>query len=302
MATREKPIEEEILKYFQTCSNWGKWGPDDQLGTMNYLTQERRKKAAPLFREGVTVSCARPLTPDTQRNVIHLMSSVPTPSQPASAMDFLGVFFHGQAVTHVDALGHFFWQGKMYNNVPAEAVNANQGATKGAIDLISDGVIARGVLLDIPRVRGVQWLEPGDAIYPDELEAAERAQNVRVEPGDVLCVRTGAGLRRLQPNMPQTGSLPGLQGSCVPWVHQRQVAMLGSDGVSDVLPTGYAKVSVPFHFVGIVAMGLWLIDNMHLEELAAACERFKRWEFLMTIGPLRITGGTGSPANPIAVF
>lgn len=308
------PSEKEVLGYFDSCNNWGRWGPDDQLGTMNYITAEKRKQAAALVAQGESVTCARPIrkevAPDIPNPFLHMMTGTgerwkdvePREGELQSSGDFIGLYYHGFSVTHLDALAHIFWQGKMYNGFSSDLVTASDGATKESIELLADGVVSRGVLLDIPRARGVEWLEPGTPVFPEDLEAAEKACNVQVQPGDVLFVRTGWYGRRLEMGPVNFDVRPGLQALALPWIHEREIAMLGGDGTNDVQPSHYPTVRLPMHQVGIVAMGLWLIDNANLEDLASACERYSRWDFLLTIGPLRIANGTGSPINPIAIF
>lgn len=212
--------------------------------------------------------------------------------------------FHGYDVTHLDSLAHLFWDGKMYNGAPASLVSDRQGALKHDVLAVSDGVITRGVLLDIARLRGVDVLEADDQVYPEDLEAAEEAAGVRLEPGDVLLMRTGEGRARREqkrdynPNKPRSG----FQAACLPWLHERGIAMIGSDVAQDCSPAGYRTVHMPIHMVGIVAMGLWLIDNCQLEDLADTCAKLGRWEFQFALAPIRFQGVTGSPTNPIAVF
>ncbi len=311
------PSEQEVLGYFNECSNWGRWGPEDQRGTLNYITPQKRLQAAGLVKKGVSVSCSRSIfhemAPDVLSPAVHLMQSSgeawagkkSVAGQTQGSSDFIGLAFHGFTTTHLDSLAHQFWDGKMYNGFPSDAVTTREGATKGSVEQLQDGVLTRGVLLDIPRLKGVKWLEPGTPIFPEDLGEAERACDVRVESGDLLFVRTGwLRMRNEQgPVNPAVAGRPGLEGgTCVPWVHKRQVAVLGSDVPNEVSPSGYKLVMRPIHQVGIVAMGLWLIDNANLEDLAAACERHHRWEFMATMEPLRIVNGTGSPVNPIATF
>ena len=220
-----------------------------------------------------------------------------------SSADFIGMAFHGVTITHVDSLAHFFWEGQMYNGKPASVVNTRQGATAGSIELMHPGVVTRGVLLDVARVRDVDWMDLGEGVFPQDLEAAENACNVRVESGDILLIRTGNYRRRLEQGpWDQNVTRPGPHSACLPWFRQRDIAMLGSDTPNDAVPSGYDRLPRPVHQVAIVALGLWFIDNCNLEELAAACARRNRWEFLLSIGPLPIRHGTGSPVNPIAVF
>ena len=217
--------------------------------------------------------------------------------------DFVGVACHGVSVSHVDALCHIFVDGRMYNGFDAGHVKSI-GALRNSIMAARDGVVSRGVLLDIPRLRGVRWLEPGDCIAPDELTSAEHAQGVEVSEGDVLLVSTGRDARRARHGAwDYTQSLAGLHPTCVPWLHARRVAVLGCDGISDPLPPNAAPGwPVPIHQCCLVAMGVHLIDNLDLRALAGACAERGRWEFLLVVQPLRIARGTGSPVNPTAVF
>jgi kynurenine formamidase len=311
------PSEEEVLGYFDSCSNWGRWGPDDELGTLNHLTPAHRRTASALVRDGVSVSCARriptrQLDADFTNPPLHLMTSSgeawvgkPTPPNVAQTSgDFIGLAFHGLVVTHVDSLCHVFRDGHMYNGHPADRVGTASGATAQSIEVAHDGMIGRGVLLDIARAMGVRWLEPGQPVFPEDLESAERAEGVEVGPGDFLLCRFGTMALRNEEGPSRTvfERRPGLHAACLPWLHERQVAMLGSDSAQDALPSGYDRIRIPIHEVGIVAMGLWLIDNCDLEAIGDTAARIGRWEFLLSIGPLRIQNGTGSPVNPIALF
>lgn len=312
MAVNADISETQVREFFTTLSNWGKWGPTDQLGALNYITPEKRKQAAALVQEGYAVSLSLPLAtqpgPNNPTPVMHLMMQTGAPNEegmvpvPYSA-DYFAIAPHGLANTHLDALCHVFHQGKMYNGYPASEVTA-QGARKGAIDALRDGIISRGVLIDIPRLKGREWLEPGEAIAPADLEAAEQAGHFRVEEGDVLFVRTGRHARQNARGAWDglREGLAGLGAACLPWLHARRVAALGSDGASDVLPSGYEKILLPIHAVAIVAMGLHLLDNCDLERLAEACARRARWTFLLVVSPLVLLRGTASPVNPLAVF
>jgi kynurenine formamidase len=311
------PSEDEVLGWTESFKNWGRWGPDDELGTINLITAEKRRRAARLVTEGVTISCARPISYDDdpfahppRATKEYLRTHFPThhfmlhsgeglaqsDSAFHAAADSFLIAPHGLGMTHLDGLSHFFWKGFMYNGRPAHVVSTGLGAAHGSVDLLGSGVSTRGVLLDIAALKGVDWLEPGTPVHGEDLEAAERRQGVEVTPGDVLFVRTGHVPNR------RVNDRSGLHASCLPFLRDRGVAMLGGDAASDVMPSGYEKVSVPIHIVGIVAMGLWLIDNCHHEELAAACANLKRWEFLVTIAPLKLPNSTGCPVNPIVLL
>jgi kynurenine formamidase len=220
------------------------------------------------------------------------------------SVDFFGMIFHGHTITHMDSLAHFFWEGKMYNGRPAHLVSTSLGATVESVELAKDGIITRGVLVDVPMLRGTNWVERGEGVMPQDIEEAERRCGFRVEEGDILMVRTGQLHRRNQegPVDPATAGSTACQAACLPLFQQRGIAMICSDTGNDVMPPQYSRLSNPIHQVGIVAMGLWILDNANLEDLAEACRQRQRWEFMMCVGPLRLFNGTGSPLNPIAVF
>jgi kynurenine formamidase len=195
-----------------------------------------------------------------------------------------------------------FWQGKMYNGFSQEEVT-QKGASRLGIHNLKQGIVTRGVLIDIPRLKGVPYLEPGAAIYPEDLDAWEKKSGIKVMAGDVIFIRTGRWARRaaVGPWAVNSGSA-GLHASCARWIKQRDVAMIGSDAASDVIPSGVEGVALPIHQLMIVAMGVHIFDNCDLESLSEACAKRNRWDFLLTAAPIAVTGGTGSPLNPIATF
>ena len=216
--------------------------PDDQLGTLNFVTAEVTAAAASTVRSGQTVSCARPLPtqpgPDNLNPVVHHMTGTATEGYGA---DYFALAPHGYATSHIDALCHIFHEGQMYNGYAAETVTAH-GASKLGIHHLRSGVITRGVLVDVPTVRGVEALEPGEPIFPEDLEAAEKATGVTVQRGDALLVRTGRWRwRELHGPWAPTEGMAGLDASCLAWLHEREVAVLGSDGISDVWPSRVDK-------------------------------------------------------------
>lgn len=299
-----KPLSaSEIQEFHRTLSNWGRFGERDQLGTLNLITPEKRVAAASLVQTGRSVSCARALPtepgPNNPRPVTHLMLGTATEGWGG---DYVAFAPHGFAMSHIDALCHIFHQGKLYNGYSSERVTAH-GALELGIHALRDGVVSRGVLIDAARARGVDWLEPGEPIFPQDLERAEADAGIRVEPGDVMLVHTGRWrLDDGQGAWPAHEKLAGLDASCLPWLHERGVAALGCDGASDVIPSRIEGEGLPIHSVAIAAMGLHLIDNLELGDLAAACTEEQRWEFLLTLAPLVLRHGTGSPVNPIALF
>ena len=310
------PTEAQVLDWFTSLSNWGRWGEDDQRGCLNLVTPAKGKQAAALVQDGTPVSCTRPIvtdiTPDTTHQVQRHMvdSGEGRDTDPPErrlvrrgASEFIGMVFHGQTITHIDALSHYSWQGKLYNGKPASLITSREGAQTHSIEPACDGIVTRGVLLDIPKVTGVSWLPPEEPVMPRDLEEAERSEGVRVEEGDILLVRTGNYRKRLDLG-PVPGSEPmtACQVACTPWFKERGIAMLGTDTSNDVRPSQYATITSPLHTMCLVTLGLWLIDNANLEQLAEACQQRNRYEFMLTLAPLRLRNVTGSPVNPIALF
>ena len=310
------PSEAQVAQYVKQYRNWGRWGKTDELGTLNLITPRKRKQAAALVEGSTTVSCSRLITtqiaPEVTNQALHyvlgsgepFVNAAEVPGQIQGASDFIGLAFHGLAFTHLDSLCHVFWEGKMYNGFPSSQVTTREGALVESVDVAKSGVVSRGVLLDIPRLKKVKWLKGGVPVYRKHLESAEHAAGLTLEEGDILLVRTG-NLRRRNEEGPRdlyVEGWPGLHANCIPFLHQRGVAALGTDTVADVSPSGYKRFRSPIHQIGIAAMGLWLIDNCDFEELSAVCTERNRWEFLLCLAPLRIQYGTGSPLNPIAVF
>ena len=310
---RRTPSEAELLRWFDSLSNWRRWGDDDRLGTLNLITQECRVAAARLVREGLPVSCAWEIDPrpaadhvfgSPQRYMLGTGQGLAATPRWSGASEFVGFIFHGYSVTHLDALSHYFWDGKMYGGVPADRVTSRHGATHHAVTEVPAGVTTRGVLLDVAATRGRRWLEPGEGVFPEDLEAAEAAQSVRVGAGDAVLLRTGYSRRKREhgPDRTQDVGRAGWHAACLPWLRERGVALIGCDTAQDVHPSGYPNIRSPMHAIGIVALGLWLLDNCDLEPVADTARRLERWEFHFQLSPLRLAGATGSPVNPIATF
>jgi kynurenine formamidase len=304
MATRLTAAE--VRAVYDKISNWGKWGKDDQRGALNYITAAKRAAAARLAQDGEIVSLSLPLstetTPENPQPVQHLMLHAGPPGY--ASLDYFAIAPHGMAFTHLDALCHVFLDGKMYNGFSEREVG-RFGARKCSIDVTRDGIISRGVLLDIPKVRKTEWLELREPIFPEDLEAAEKLGKVQVGEGDVLLIRTGRHRRRKATGAwdPRREGLAGLDASCLSWLHERKIAVLGCDGVSDLVPSPYgAENALPIHIGTLVIMGIHLIDNADLDALADNCARRNRYEFLFAMAPLILEQATASPVNPLALF
>ncbi len=313
--TESDPTANELDEIYESLKNWIRWGDDDERGTLNFLTPELRARAAALVSSGEGVSLAHDLTtrptPETPSPAHHHMlssgdalGSSGVPDYEAT-QDYVGTAVHGLGLTHIDALCHMFVRGEMYGGRPASMVRST-GSLANTIMSASDGVVGRGVLLDIPRIRNVDFLGAEDSVTVADLESAETASNIRVGEGDLLIVSTGRDQRRHAANGrldPFGAGLAGLHPRTLPWLHERRIALLASDGISDHMPMRQTPGwPFPIHQIGITAIGLHLVDNMRLDTLSETCRRHDRWEFLLAIAPMRVPGGTGSPVNPIAIF
>ncbi len=312
-----EPSLDVVRGWLTSLSNWGRWGDDDDLGTLNFIGAAERAAALASVTGEKTVSCTARIGFERQphasvgpsgggphaswqrpqRFLIQDGSEQPASDIRISGYDAFLIAPHGPNVTHLDAPRHTVLNGCCYNGIPAGATGP-----AGTIEAVKPGIVARGVLLDVAASRGVPWLEDGDPVYPEDLERCEAAAGLRVGKGDVLYVRTG--YRARLPNGPTVrfAPRPGLHASCLPWLYERQVAVVAADVATDVVPHDYADLGMPVHTVGMWAMGLWLLDNCDHEALGDACKTLSRWSFLTVIAPLVLADGTGSPVNPIAIF
>jgi kynurenine formamidase len=300
----------EFRRLFDAVSTWGRWGEQDERGALNELTPDRVAEAARLVRTGETITLARPLdthpgmeNPEPAVHRMTMLGDTDIGSGTLSfAKDYIGVDYHNDSHSHIDALCHVAFDGALYNGKAVDSITAD-GAGADAIEVLRNGLVGRGVLLDVPRVRGVPWLEPGDHVFHEDIEAAEREQGVSVQRGDILLVRTGHS-RRLAEHAPwdPTTAKAGLHPTVAPFLAERRIAALGSDSNSDTAPSSTEGVAFPIHVLALNAMGVHLLDYLQFEDLADACEREGRWAFLFVAAPLRIAGGTGSPVNPTAIF
>jgi kynurenine formamidase len=296
----------DVEAWKQKNRDWNRWGPEDELGAVNLITAAKRKEAVRLVRDGVSISLEHPL--DTQKS-----EEVPSPlghrmlftgEAPDSqySADALSIEFHGFAHTHMDSLCHVFDQGKLYNGYAQTLVTA-KGCAKLGVSAFKDGLLTRGVLIDLPAFRGVAYLEPGTAIHAAELEAWEKKTKVRVSSGDAVVIRTGRWARRAAVGpWDLSKSSAGLHASTADWFKKRGVAIVATDVGLDVLPSGVEGDPFPTHIMLINSLGISIIDNADPEALSQAAAGRKRYDFLLSVNPLRVEGGTGSPVNPIATF
>jgi kynurenine formamidase len=307
---------DEFERIFESVKNWGRWGADDQLGTLNLITPQRVCRAASLVRSGRRVSMAIPINkvagPDNPNQALHFLTQghdVPIDSSKVRfALDFMGMACHGDCHTHVDALCHISYDGRTYNGYEATEVVKTTGATSQDITAYSTGIVGRGVLLDIPKLRGVEWLEPGDAVTRSELDDCVVLQEVEIGEGDILVLRTGHHRRRLglgawDNSPPPAGEgKAGIHVDTIPWMHEKGIAAFLPDGDGETVPSVVDGITYPIHPLQVVAMGMLVSDSLQFEDLVQACEEERRYEFMVVGLPLRLPGGTGSPWNPIAIF
>ena len=314
MSTEQNLVStQQFDTLFQSVCNWGVWGASDERGTLNYITPECVRDAAALVRSGRTVSMTVPMNKvaglDNPHPVAHYMAQVfdgsPAFGEPTFSMDFVGGEIHGDCHTHIDALCHVAYKGRLYNGRTAGEITA-RGPNFQDITTYAHGIVGRGVLLDLPRLRGVKWLEPGYAVTCEDLEHCEEAEGLRLRQGDILVFRTGHHRRRLELGPWNNGydgeGKAGLHVSAVSLLHDRKVAALFPDGDGDTVPSRVEGVTYPIHALLITAMGMICADSLNLEDVAIVCEQERRWEFMVTAAPLRLPGGTGSFFNPIAVL
>ncbi len=303
MMQRTVPSKDEVMSWIREKNNWNRWGADDQKGAINLITPEKRVAAARLVRTGRSVSLSRewPKTPAPNN---------PTPAQHwirwmnrgsgGAAVDYYGIQYHGWATTHVDALCHVWDEKGLWNGRTVEQVLTPSGAVLNDIDQWREGIVTRGVLLDVPRFRGEPYVTEAKPVHGWELEEIAAKQGVKLEPGDALCVYSGReAFHAANPEWKGGVPSPGLHASCLQFLREHDIAVLSWD-MMDASPNEYG---IPWTMhAAIFAFGVALIDNSLLQPLAEACAEEGRCEFMLTVAPLRVVGGTGSPANPLALF
>lgn len=303
--SRELVRKAEFDRWMVEISNWGRWGKDDELGTLNLITPEKRLAAARLVRDGLAVSLALDLNKKQDdlntSPFIHTLEISKSGGHEVAG-DTYSVQYHGFAHSHMDGLPHFIHKGKMYNGFSIDTLKKT-GAEKLGIQNVRNGVFTRGVLVDMPWFKGVDFLEPGTAVTIEDLEAWEKQTGITVASGDVLLIRTGRWERvRQKGQWDFVGNAAGLHASVAKWLKQRDVAVIGSDGVSDVMPSNVEGLMYPLHELVLVGLGMPILDNLDLDPLAAMAQVKNRPVFLFVGAPLRVPGGTGSPLNPLAIF
>ena len=292
---------------FSSLSNWGKWEKPGH-GAYNRIDPAHVTQASALVTTGRTVTTALPWNtvpgPDNHKPALHHMTDLGDKEapEPSTNKDFIAVDYHGKAVSHLDALSHIAYRGQLFDGNRAQAVVDTSGAHFGSVADLGP-FVGRGVLIDVPAARGIDWLEPGEPVYAEDLLKAEDALGVQISAADAVLLRTGhKGRRDALGPWDSSNSSAGLHVEAMPLLAERGISLLGSDGDSDVRPSPLEGVHSPIHILSITAMGIPLLDNLDLEALSRACREEGRYEFLFVVAPLNIPTGTGSPVNPIAIF
>ena len=299
--TREPVTVEQFDQWMDELSNWGRWGEDDQLGAANLMTDGKRREAAALVRTGTTVSLAHDLITEEAADASEpYVLQMTVNAEGQNSGDRVDVYFHGVTFSHLDALCHVFYKDKVYNGFDFPEVVTEDGCSTMGTTAMKDGLVTRAVLLDMPRLKGVPYLEPGTKVYTEDIEAWEQQAGVRLGPGDALLLRTGRWAQRAVGG--PTRVMSGWDASVIPFLADRDIALLGAESFHEA-PGSVPGFSVnPIHRFAIVARGMNLLDNLDLDAVAAIAAELERWEFMLVVAPLRVPGGTGSPVNPIAIF
>jgi len=277
-------------EWMTKLSNWGRWGKDDERGALNLITPETRRRAAALVKTGTTVSLSRQIPAEArggQPRPINQNGSGASIFQIAG--DYLferqEIDYHGGRLSHFDALCHVSYNGKLYNGLNfKEVVTEGRGCSKLSVNSAREGIVTRGVLLDLP----------GTRVRRQDVEDWEKKTGIKIGPGDALLLRSH------RPGAQAAFGAAGYDPSLLPFLKERDVALLGNDSAQE--GGTIDGVAIPIHTFTIVALGLNLLDNLALDEVAATAEKLKRREFMLVVAPLRMENGAGSPVNVIATF
>jgi len=298
---------EEFGRLAEKVSNWGRWGADDQLGALNFITPAIVRRALAQAEAGDTVHCGGPIPGMERENLAAASLTLSFGGTPAwqSVDDRLTLEIHGRpGQTHLDALAHIAYRGRGYNDRAFPSSPTNRMPFNG-IESVRKGVVGRGVLIDLPRALGKTWLAPEDVLSPDQFSRLLVEQNIKLRSGDILYIRHGTAFAK--PTASSRSEAPlavtgGLSIACAEIIHKAEPALIATDGGLDIVRPQVQRNPIPWHVLCIAMMGVRLIDGAHLENLAQACSRHRKSDFLTIIAPIEIVGGTASPVNPICIF
>lgn len=313
---QHKLTRAQVLKWEKELSNWGRWGPTDQRGTLNLITRAKSLAALRLATEGISASLHHFVEPTTtidnnNMNVEfkHWNTTIdPKSGKPTGALDAMTFAIHDGGDTHMDALCHYPVESTRgtavqlnYNGYPQELLPEGCGIL--SIDKMGKGYITRGILVDMPLLKGVEWMEARTPIFVSDLEAWEKFANIKIGSGDAVFIRTGRWARRAKTGPWNAArETPGLHASVLPWIKQRDIAVLSGEGVVDAQPSGIEGWNRPIHSIAITSLGLPMVDNGYFEDVAAIAARLKRWEFMVSWAMIQVPNGTASPFTALATF
>ncbi len=300
-------LRAQYEKWRTEFKTWGRWAPigQESKGTTSLITPEKVAGALRLARDGIAVSLAHaePQMAAADVGPPGVFHRVTNNITDTGTTDNYQVSYHGQTVAHIDTWCHFFENGEMYNGVQVkDNVTSESGCVKGGVMNWRGGVTTRAVLYDIAQLKGVDWADPTVPVTRADLEAWEKKSGVKIGPGDIPLLYTGRWKRRAAVG-PWTGQVAGYYPDTLPWMHERLPAFIGHDFNIDWNPRpGWEGMRNPIHVAVLIWMGINIVENLDLEELATTARRLNRYEFAITFAPLPVEGGTGSPVNPLAIF
>ncbi len=280
-------------------SNWGRWGADDERGALNLITPELVHGAAGLIKTGKVYSLAVPLKAEgpqwPPRHKTWRVTTYHNDWEPHGSADDV-VMMHSHSGTHLDALSHVWYENQIYKCFQASDNISSEGARRNSIDRVPF-IVGRGVLLDVARWKGVQHLNLGEAITPSELDQCAESQNIHLRAGDLVLVRTGWMQVFDRDRALFNRGAPGLDTTTLDWLKQNDIVLIGADNHGVEVMQSIPPDSIPLHRVAIRDLGIYLLEDLNLEAIAAD----RVYEFLLVVAPLPLTGAVGSPVNPIAI-
>ena len=295
----------EYERWQKELSNWGRWGKDDEMGALNLITPAKRRAAAALVKDGITVSLASNAATQKELDVPCPAEWMMVTATQGGATDRIAYpCIHGAGATHIDSFAHIFFNGLAWNGYPVSTVvSKEKGAMRNSVLNMKNGIVTRAVLFDIPRLKGLPYLEPGTRIYPDDLEAWEKKAGVKIGAGDALLIRWGRWARRAKLGAWAIDEgAAGFDNSVIPWLKQRDISMIAWETPGYVPQPAGDLPRLALHNFALTMLGIMLIDRADLEAASEAAAARNRWEFMLSVAPLPIPYGTGSPVNPLAMF
>ena len=301
VVSKEK-LEFDII--YSQVNNINKWGADDKLGTINYITSQKVLSALKIPSKGTSVSLAFNMVVDSTRINSSTYDHLSKFSYKQNIAEHNGynwiwdnyeIAYHGFTHSHIDGINHLSKNGEMYNGITDPSILG--------VDNYKNGIISKGVLIDVPLLHNKEYVEAGYKVTLKDIFDFVNKYNVKIEKGDILLIRTGRWIeKKIKGDWDFPNKSAGIHYNIIPYLSEREIAVLGSDGTNDSNPPLIKEEGSPIHMLTIVAMGMPLLDNLNLEELSKKAKEFNKWEFFISLQPLRFEGGTGSPLNALAIF